>query len=325
VLEGALDLATARLEPAVDLAAAAIARVRTSPIVARARAEATAEVRYYIDELSQRLDALEQLFGVGPTRPEPDDYDDDDAPRLRHRRDTRKRAVRTPSSREALIAGIAEAMLIERALPGLLDPTSHAVSVMISRVGAMQADGLIQVTQVFAHQPAWFESGAHADPNGDIGELVIGVGKKPTTYAEWQQFWRGRRDVCIALRGLFVREALSADHGTWMVRAAAAEPDVLRVEIRPDARPAADVLKEHLAKRREFDRVMEHGGTLPENPDLLLPVTRTINFRAPLRSGEPMWVEIEDFPTGWVDRGNVKDIPLAVRRAWHLAWSRRGA
>jgi ATP-dependent Clp protease ATP-binding subunit ClpC len=336
-LEGALDLATARLEPAVDIAAAALARVRASPIVARARDEVSRAgagseanqanaLRFYVDELALRLDALDQLFGVGPMRPHAadDDDDDDDAPRLRHRRVTRKR-VRTPSSREALIAGIAEALLIERGLPGLLDPDAHAVSVLISRVGAMQADGLIQVTQVFAHQPAWFESGAHADPNGDIGALVVGTGKKPTTYADWQQFWRGRRDVCVALRGLFVREALATDHGTWMVRSAAAEPDVLRVEVRPGSRPATDVLKDHLAQRREFDRVLEHGGALPVNPDVLLPVTRTINFRAPLRSGESMYVEIEDFATGWVDRGNVKDIPLAVRRAWHLAWSRRGA
>ena len=52
-------------------------------------------------------------------------------------------------------------------------------------------------------------------------------------------------------------------------------------------------------------------------------MTRTINYRAPLRGGEPFHVEIEDFATGWIDRGLVKDIPTAVRRAWNLSWSRR--
>jgi hypothetical protein len=153
---------------------------------------------------------------------------------------------------------------------------------------------------------------------------VIGTGKKPTTYDQWQNFWRTQRDVAVSLRGLFIAEALATDHGTWMVRAATAEPDVLRVEVRPGGRTAVDALKDHIARRHEFDRVMEHGGTLPANPDVLLPVTRTVNYRAPLRGGEPQHVEIEDFATGWVDRGLVKDIPTAIRRAWHLAWSRRG-
>jgi ATP-dependent Clp protease ATP-binding subunit ClpA/ATP-dependent Clp protease ATP-binding subunit ClpC len=322
VLEGALDLATAKLEPSVAAAAAAIERVRASRMMATAASEASGELRYYVDELGQRLDALEQLFG-GPAsshaRARPDDGDDDD-----HHRPVRKRTARprTPASRDALISGIAEALLIERGLPSLLDPDAHAASVMISRVGSVQADGLVQVTQVFAHQPAWFESGVHADHAGEVGPVIVGTGKSKSTYDEWQKFWRARRDVCITLRGLFVREALAAEHGTWMVRAATAEPDVLRVEIIPGGRPAADVMKDHLARRREFDRILEHGGALPPNPDVLLPVTRTINYRAPLRPGDSTHVEIEDFATGWIDRGLVKDIPTAVRRAWNLSWSR---
>jgi hypothetical protein len=152
--------------------------------------------------------------------------------------------------------------------------------------------------------------------------LTVDPGKRATTYEQRQQFWRSRRDIAIALHGLFVREALAHDHGTWMVRSATAEPDVVRVEIQPGGKPADAVLRDHLARRHAFDRVLEHGGELPVNPDVLLPVTRTINYRAALRSGEAYHVEIEDFATGWVDRGLVKDIPAAVRRAWHLAWSR---
>ena len=61
---------------------------------------------------------------------------------------------------------------------------------------------------------------------------------------------------------------------------------------------------------------------MPQNPDVLLPVTRTLTYRPPLRPGESFGVEIEDFSTGWVDRGTARDLLLAVRRAWHLAWSR---
>ncbi len=335
LLEGALDLATARLEPAIANAAAAIARVRAS--LGRA-AEARDELRYYTDELGQRLDALDQLFGVRARVAEPEhDHEDDGEShetRLIHVGDRhremrfRKRGVeptrRAPASRDALVAGIAEALLIERALPTLLDPESHAVTVVISRIGAANADGLVQVTQVFTYQPAWFESGVHADYAGVIGPVLLVAGKgASTTYDQWQKFWRARRDIVLGLRGLFVREALAGDHGTWMVRAATAEPDVIRVEVRPGARPPGDVLREHLAKRRELERVLEVGGPLPPNPDVLLPVTRTIAYRAPLRHGDLYNVEVEDFATGWIDRGNVKDIPHAVRRAWQLSWSRR--
>ena len=105
------------------------------------------------------------------------------------------------------------------------------------------------------------------------------------------------------VRGLFVREALHGDHGTWMLRAAAAEPDVVRVEIRPCTGSPVDTLRAHIAARRELERVLDAGGALPPNPDVLLPVTRTINYRAPLRVGDPCHVELEDFSTGWLDRG----------------------
>jgi hypothetical protein len=174
---------------------------------------------------------------------------------------------------------------------------------------------------VFVNQPAWFDSAAHADDTGDIGPVTAGRSK--STYDVWQRFWRGRRDVAIVLRGLFVREALRGDHGTWMLRAAAAEPDVVRVDVRPCTGSAADALRTHIAARRELERVLDAGGALPPNPDVLLPVTRTINYRAPIRVGDPCHVELEDFSTGWLDRGTVRDIPHAVRRVWHLAWSRR--
>jgi len=69
--------------------------------------------------------------------------------------------------------------------------------------------------------------------------------------------------------------------------------------------------------------VLEAGGKLPPNPDVLLPVTRTLTYRPPLRAGESFGVEIEDFATGWVDRGTFKDLALAIRRAWQLGWSRQ--
>ena len=121
-----------------------------------------------------------------------------------------------------------------------------------------------------------------------------------------------------SLRGLFVREAIANDHGTWMLRAAAAEPDIVRVEVRAGAAQAADRRAEANTSRRarELERVLEHGGALPPNPDVLLPVTRTLDVaRAAAFWRKPFEIEIEDFATGWVDRGTLRDVPSAIRRA----------
>ncbi len=358
VLENTLDVATAALEPAIAIAIAALAKIRASPILGRAREAARGELTYYVDELAQRIAALSELFGVtvAPARDddaEPvsddDDEDDDDEPlyeervteqhgqaqtrRFRTRGRAAPRATRAPASRDALVAGIAETLLIERALPDLLDPAAHAVTAVISRVGAtVEASGLTVVVNALA-QPAWIDEGALLDGAGAIHPLGVtttrakpGARKLPTGLASMVRDVAvdGARDVVLVLRGLFVKAALENDHGTWMIRAAAAEPDVIRVELRPGASVAAHaVLRAHLAARKELDRVLEQGGALPANPDVLLPVARTLTYRAPMRPGESYHVEIEDFGTGWVDRGTARDLGTAIRRAWHLAWSRR--
>ncbi|HEU4615309.1 MAG TPA: AAA family ATPase, partial [Kofleriaceae bacterium] len=335
LLEGALDLATARLEPAIASATEALQRVRDSRELARAKAEASGELRYYVDELEQRLTALDQLFGGGG--PDRDDGDDEheDAYEHRlvrtgdHRHEMRFRTrgpggtPRPPAARDALVAGIAEALLIERALPSLLDPDAHAATVVLSRIGAANGDGLIAVAQVYSQAKSWFEAGSIAGDDGEIHALR--TGKSTSTWDVWQKYWRTRRDVVVIERGLFVREALATDHGTWMLRAAAAEPDIIRVEVRGGAsKPAEQVLREHLAARRELDRVLEAGGALPPNPDVLLPVTRTVTSRAALLFwSKPFEIEIEDFATGWSDRQTLPDVPAAIRRCWHLAWSRQ--
>jgi len=332
LLEGALDLASAALEPAITAALGALDRIRASPTYRRARARATGELSYYVEELDQRLAALGALLGAAPRpgpRRSPDTGDDDDdqddhiyeqrpveKDDIRPTRWVRLRgaagAVRPPANRDAVVAGIAEALLIERALPELLDPDAHAVTAVISQVGATAtAGGVAIVARAFATK-AWLDDASALADGGTIAA-------PPRDFA-------GVRDVALTLRGLFVRVALERDHGTWMIRATATEPDVVRVELRPGAgTPPGEVLRAHAAARKELDRVLEVGGALPPNPDALLPVTRTLTYRPPLRSGDSYGVEIEDFSTGWVDRGTARDLAAAIRRAWYLGWSKVAA
>jgi ATP-dependent Clp protease ATP-binding subunit ClpC len=334
VLEGALDLATAALEPAIATAIAAIARVRGSQVLAAARERAAPELRYYVEEIETRLNALDELFGIAPSMRHADDGldDDEDYPRKR----TTVKATRPPASRDTLLAAVAEALLLERALPQLLDPDAHAVTVLLSRVGATADAGGLSIAVLALAQPMWIDEAAFMDAAGAVAPLglpgtqrsrldprippkLASIAHDVATLGEL-----GRaRDVALTLRGLFVGAALANEHGTWMIRAAAAEPDVVRVEIRAGVTKPQELLRAHAAGRKELDRVLEEGGALPPNPDVLLPVTRTLTYRPPLRPGETYGVEIEDFGTGWVDRGTARDLQQAIRRAWHLAWSRR--
>ncbi|MGE0401168.1 MAG: AAA family ATPase [Kofleriaceae bacterium] len=343
-LEGALDLATTALEPAIAVATAAIDRVRTSRAIARAKEAASGELRYYVDELEQRIAALADLFGMRepPHLPDPVDRDEDEPMYrervqdqshgsgriIRVRMRSNPKTTRPPTARDALIAGIAEALLIERALPRLLDPDEHAVTVVFSRVGATaDAGGLLIAAQTIA-QPAWLDGAASLDKDGmnKLSQADIEWGTKPLAGADLHRKPKlvVATDAAVQLRGLFVRTALESEHGTWMVRAAAAEPDVIRVEVRAGIRGTCeDVLREHQSARKELERVLDEGGALPPNPDSLLPVTRTVTYRTPLRAGESYHVEMEDFATGWVDRGNYRTVALAIHRAWYLAWSRQ--
>ncbi len=339
LLESSLDVATSALEPMISEAGAALARIAASPVYARARRDAEGELRYYVDELGQRLTALRELFGIPERTREPaaevdaDEHRDDDEPQYRPRfiprqpelsyqrrlrmRGNSSHPTRPPASRDALVAGIAETMLIDRALPDLLQPEAHAITVLISRVGpTADAGGIGIVTSALA-QPGWLDEGAFMDAAHEIYPLGDAKAKRAGNLSS-------ARDVVLVLRGLFVHAALENEHGVWMIRAAASEPDIVRVEVRAGA-PAKPpvILKATVSGREELERVLEQGGALPPNPDVLLSVARTITYRPPPRPGESYHVEIEDFGTGWVDRGSARDLGIAIRRAWHLAWSRR--
>jgi hypothetical protein len=184
-----------------------------------------------------------------------------------------------------VLGAIAEVFLIERELPTLFDAAAHAATIVLSRIGPPHDQGLLRTLSVFRPLTAWLDDEALA---GETGQLGVAP--------------EAARDVALVLRGLFVAAALDTDHGTWMMRGAAAEPDVVRVEVRRGLAGTADeVLRAHLAARRALDRAMELGGALPASPDAVLPVTRGIAYRPPLRPGQTWSVDLEDFSTGWVD------------------------
>src|SRR5262249_58780521 len=123
-------------------------------------------------------------------------------------------------------------------------------------VGATaDADGLVIAAAALAN-PDWIDELACLDADGALRSLaadakglkVVAPGLRVATAGSRAVELARARDIAMTLRGLFVRAALEADHGTWMIRAAAAEPDVVRVELRPGAREKPEaVLRAHAA------------------------------------------------------------------------------
>jgi hypothetical protein len=107
-------------------------------------------------------------------------------------------------------------------------------------------------------------------------------------------------------------------------RSLAGEPEIVRVEITPGALEPRAAVVEHRRRLEAFDVAVDQGGEVPDNPERLLPVVRTIGWRAPLRVGEPYRIELEDFVTGWSPTLDVATPEDAIRMAWWLRWSGHG-
>ena len=166
-------------------------------------------------------------------------------------------------------------------------------------------------------QPAWFDEAR----SSTVGTGVRPIGKRARACDAPLS-----NDIVLVLRGLFVREALAGEHGTWMSCARRPpSPTSCASRFAPArAHSATEALKAHIAARRELERVLDAGGALPPNPDALLPVTRTLDLsrRRCAAASRLTSRSRTSRPAGSI-AARCATSRRAVRRAWHLAWSRR--
>jgi ATP-dependent Clp protease ATP-binding subunit ClpA/ATP-dependent Clp protease ATP-binding subunit ClpC len=211
-----------------------------------------------------------------------------------------------PLDRDRALSDIAMTRLILANLDRLDDPDAHAATVVVSRIGQGRddrrerrpgdLDWLAAIMPPLA-RTEWLD--ARVSSAGEDPDLV----------------------TVMVLRDLFVHAAVAGEHGCHVLQSLAGEPDLIRVEVRAGAADPAAVLRDHLAARAAFEAAALAGRALPPNPDHLLPVVRTLAYRAPLRPGQPYHVELEDYRTGWVATVDMPSIDAVIRRAMELAWS----
>jgi ATP-dependent Clp protease ATP-binding subunit ClpC len=356
----ALGLVPHAAQAAADLCAPSV-RERLAAVEARARAGgAWSELAYYVDNANERIAQIVARLGgrmppvtprapASPASSDPADALHDDLEREAWPTDERivdrgpwshtyrlRRHGKTAAHRkvaldkETAMTDLAVARLLLAELDRIDRPEAHAATVIVSRVGHGRDDrggapGRLDPIGLLVPaiaRPEWIDAVALRTRAGKTyrwtgGSPVSGEGMKLATAA-----LASDTDVVVfVLRDLLVYPAVAGEHGCHVVQSLTGEPDLVRVEVRPGGADAEAVLAAHVAARVAFDAAALAGRALPPNPDRLLRVARALSYRAPLRPGESFKVELEDFPTGWVDTVEMPSVEAVVRRAMELRWS----
>jgi ATP-dependent Clp protease ATP-binding subunit ClpC len=334
-LEGLFEKpASAMLVPAAAEAHALAGAANTLGRTATAKpGDRHGEVLWAVDRLGSRLRDLATILGG-------------DLPRVRARRDTRDdeahaelRKRRGPIDRDTALAGLAEGNLLRRHLQEVADPDAHVVTISMTRVGHGRgkptgaedpvAPGTLGWLARYylgagwlGARESWLDAGCIRRLDGSVVELAVEPRRGAVSPEE--AFTKPVSHVVLVLRDVLLRAALAGDHGSHVFRSLAGEPEILRVEITPGARDPRQLVIEHGRKLTAFEDAVDRGvagAEVPPNPEHLLPVVRTVAWRAPLRVGESWRVELEDFGTGWSPTLEVSSVEQALRFAWWLRWS----
>ncbi len=230
------------------------------------------------DRLARQIEAAEdddselielEQFGVLTLREE-DRWGD----KLRARVLDRRAFATAPrqAGKAELLALLAEAHFLRRALVGVRDPGRHAVFVELRRVGrrvsggpfSAPAEGLLEwlaaayggdfgELEGFATEVA----GETAAADGGASRIVEGTRRRQLTAA----LERRPRHLVLKVAGLSVLDLFAGEAGCHLSSGLGSPAEIVSVAVRPAAaeEPAAAVLEAHAARRRRFIRRLESG------------------------------------------------------------------
>ncbi len=205
-----------------------------------------------------------------------------------------------------LLALLAEAHFLRRALTRVEDPRRHAVFVELSHVGGA-ASGQATAEERFAGRREglleWLAA-AYGTARGELEEFAASFAEGAVERGEHPRVLtlvleRLPHRVVLKLAGLSVLDRFAGEHGCHVRTRRADAPEIVRVAVRP-APPeatAAEELAAGEAIRRRFVDALEAelaGGELPPNPEELLPVVRRYHYD-PAEGGAPALCEVEDY------------------------------
>jgi len=332
MLESDIDSPALHLWPLLEEAMGELDRVRRG----RRKSRATGTARFYADTYDNRVSALWDWYSEQRRRrpdPEPSDAhartpkgesEVGRRPRRVDRRSSTRRAP--PATRDVMLDRIAEACTLARNVDQVTRGR-HDTWVELLRVGTRGGATTSEPGLLEWMTDAYLRGGLVERTGVRFVDGAITEKEKVESLADFASK-RERRPVQVMLyaSGLFSHELFLGDQGSHIWRSFTEEPEIVRVRVFSTRKrtTARELLGEHLGKVKGFEAALEEGRKrLPVNPERLLPTTRVLTFRPPLRPGEGFPVEIEDFHLGWAGTLNVSSIGQALDRLRIMRASRR--
>jgi len=232
-------------------------------------------------------------------------------------------------NRRDLLDALGRLLFLERAVQHADVPEQHAVLIELTRISRSAGTSRFE-----AQQPGLLEWMAETflETRGDVDAIATvgddGAGDDGAVVdvdlAASRGFAKAYRQIAINLFGPGMRTYFSGEEGCHVRESRSGSTEVVRVRIF-DGRgvSAAEHLRQHEARRKAFIDALERGGPeahLPDDPDVLLPIVRRIQFDPGSlgASAGLAWIDLEDYPLGYVTRTKVRHINEILPSLWLL-------
>lgn len=244
------------------------------------------------------------------------------------RRIRRERSVgptRLPLSRHRdLIDTFAAVAFWERTLEHAQNPEEHTILIELTRVSRSAGTSRFE-----AKQPGLLEWYAEAilRSRGDVELLAVSddegrVEERNPAHG----FQTAYRQIALRVNGPGIRSFFVGEEGCQIRDSLTGGTEVIRIVVLSGTEldPLTYLLNQE-ARRERFIEALEaseNDASLPDDPDRLLPVIRRIQFDqmdVDANGVRPAtWVDVEDYPLGYVYRGKVKQLADVFSTLWLL-------
>ncbi|MCE7890943.1 MAG: ATP-dependent Clp protease ATP-binding subunit [Sorangiineae bacterium PRO1] len=243
--------------------------------------------------------------------------------KLRQARNQRERLAppRTSlSNRQSrqLLSDLAELGFVERLIASRGRPDRHAVRLDLTRLAAHH-----ESRRFSRGNPGLLEwlSRAYAGARGELESAAAryedGSERAAASRHELHALLESRpRQLSLRVVGPGVSDFFAGERGCHVRRAEGAGPEIVRVSVVPGGGAPRELLAEHAARARAFERALEGDGPLPENPESILPVVRSVRW-SPVE-GRPSVATVLDYRLAHVVSVRVRELGDALSELWLL-------
>jgi ATP-dependent Clp protease ATP-binding subunit ClpA/ATP-dependent Clp protease ATP-binding subunit ClpC len=223
--------------------------------------------------------------------------------------------------RDEILTCLAEMHFLERAIPNVHERSQHAVFIELLKIGRaapLAAPGGLLAELVEAYASGRGEVEACASLSRDGAAIKTGGLSRILE--------PGVEHAVLKVIGLSVLDFFEPETGCHIWQSLTHGPELVRVRVLPvrGGKTPSDLIEEHRAARLRFERALEQGSVLPENPGRLLPAVRRYRFDPPPPGarGGTAELDLEDYSLGYSTSARVRRLAEILPRVWLIQMSR---